>query len=717
MSGKSLHFGQSLKALADTRRRLETRVGAEEVIERLHGRMVRGWNDTGSRISVRFADTSEQRELRVCPFFATHFSFLINSYFCTILQRTERATQEGDGSPARLTIAQAALLNLRGQELRSTKTGSVIHAHTHTGSRIPSTTSSRGGFPTSFSAPDFNSDYAGLNNVPVIGSGSGGELGGLEVDYSLAPGRSAGLGVGIDQRARSPYHGHLGYPQQHNQYPSQLGLGHALSQTSVHNPNVSDPSMAALLDSMRANGVPYHGAGDEYGIDDYGLQNQRIVSASGHQQRGLQGQHHHQSLPMSQSLDNLQQYGRPSPAYTRSGYTTTEEYIMRAHAENAALARAQAEVQLQQQATVDRRRPAPLNLRRRRMEDGIDETVVGANIAVGVRGYRAQASLMSPLVTSSSLGSGISMSDFGSLQAIGGVGMRGGGMDINEEVFQAGTASSALGSFGLGEDRSITGSIHASRHTGGLNSSFVAPRTNARLLREPDSAPASTSAASYQQLQRPMPLSPLIPTYSNEDAASSPNPHDPILAYQQHHASAAHMRSTTLPQHRSSSIRDRERGGQQQEVQQHAGRGHQSHNSLSMPAQNFRTPQHASVAKLAGVGMEGQGGTIYENDGPEDQQQQRMEGVANSLNATNSNGNGNARPSSNIGPLKTHYSANIFGEMDQSSPISASSSLISPTLTYSSQTPSTLSPATPFFGSFNSQTDGFEKPAGSVEQQ
>jgi hypothetical protein len=44
---------------------LETRAGAEEIIERLHGRMVRGWNDTGSRISVRFADTTEQRELRV----------------------------------------------------------------------------------------------------------------------------------------------------------------------------------------------------------------------------------------------------------------------------------------------------------------------------------------------------------------------------------------------------------------------------------------------------------------------------------------------------------------------------------------------------------------------------------------------------------------------------------------------------------------------------
>jgi hypothetical protein len=47
--------------------RLESRQAAEEVIERLHGRMVRGWNDVGSRISVRFADTSEQRELRVSP--------------------------------------------------------------------------------------------------------------------------------------------------------------------------------------------------------------------------------------------------------------------------------------------------------------------------------------------------------------------------------------------------------------------------------------------------------------------------------------------------------------------------------------------------------------------------------------------------------------------------------------------------------------------------
>ncbi|KIJ63818.1 hypothetical protein HYDPIDRAFT_29166 [Hydnomerulius pinastri MD-312] len=88
--------------------RLETRSAAEETIERLHGRMVRGWNDPGCRISVRFADSAEQRELR----------------------RAERTLNNGDQSPARLTIAQAALLNLRGQELR-TGVRNVPASHGH----------------------------------------------------------------------------------------------------------------------------------------------------------------------------------------------------------------------------------------------------------------------------------------------------------------------------------------------------------------------------------------------------------------------------------------------------------------------------------------------------------------------------------------------------------------------------------------------------------
>ena len=79
---------------------LETRAGAEEVIERLHGRMVRGWNDTGSRISVRFADTSEQRELRV-RLFSLHCFLHFMSVKCLLVsfyvsERNDQQTKAKD---------------------------------------------------------------------------------------------------------------------------------------------------------------------------------------------------------------------------------------------------------------------------------------------------------------------------------------------------------------------------------------------------------------------------------------------------------------------------------------------------------------------------------------------------------------------------------------------------------------------------------------------
>ncbi len=48
--------------------RLETPLACEDVIKHLHGRMIRGWNDPASRVSVLFADSAEQQELRVCVF-------------------------------------------------------------------------------------------------------------------------------------------------------------------------------------------------------------------------------------------------------------------------------------------------------------------------------------------------------------------------------------------------------------------------------------------------------------------------------------------------------------------------------------------------------------------------------------------------------------------------------------------------------------------------
>ncbi len=93
--------------------RLESRVAAEDIIERLHGRLVRGWNDAGCRISVRFADTAEQRELRVCCWLSVCGMF---AEHMRDKQRAERQNREGEQSPARLTMARAALLNLKGTQ-------------------------------------------------------------------------------------------------------------------------------------------------------------------------------------------------------------------------------------------------------------------------------------------------------------------------------------------------------------------------------------------------------------------------------------------------------------------------------------------------------------------------------------------------------------------------------------------------------------------------
>ncbi|KAF5324104.1 hypothetical protein D9619_011389 [Psilocybe cf. subviscida] len=612
--------------------RLETRFGAEEIIERLHGRMVRGWNDTGSRISVRFADTSEQRELR----------------------RTERTAQEGDGSPARLTIAQAALLNLRGQDLRpGQSTGPVIHAHSAVGSRVSSGSLQRNGLASSLSVPDF------ATNAHAAAQES------LNVDYTLAPSRLP------NSRSRSPYHAQgLGYQQE--TFSGHAQLGHTPPPSSM------DPAMAALLNSLNNNGAPYQGTAtpgytpEELG---YGLHGQQQQHSLGH------GVHH---LSTSQSVDNLHQYARAAPAYTRSGYTATEEYIMRAHAESAALAQAQVQAQL------DRRRPAPLDFSRRRSEEenGL------ANIAVGVRGYRAQASLgrvghgmMSPSTTNASLGSvsspmagGLGGDDFQTSSA---------SLGRNDLRQQYRGLNSAGPVDGTGDGDYGRQNVAPQRH----NPNLHPPHVNARLSRDP----STTSGSMYQH-------SPSLTSPSMEQQQESPNLNDAINNYQ--HA-AAHMRSTTLPQHRSSSVRDSQRG-------------HYQHSSMSMPAQNLRTPQHASVTQMGGAGgiegVHGGSSTIYENEAQEEagaRHQQQQPVLLSRNNGHTGSSQGTQNVIGTVAPgganAKAHYSnpGNMYADMESAS--SSPPSLISPTLTYGTQTPSTLSPATPFFGSFNSQSEGFEK--------
>jgi hypothetical protein len=92
--------------------RMESRAAAEDVIARLNGKKVRGWDvaEAEERVYVRFADTIEQRELRVR--FVPHCSRSGLSDWG--FQRTEALSAD---DPGRLSIAQATLLNYRGQEL------------------------------------------------------------------------------------------------------------------------------------------------------------------------------------------------------------------------------------------------------------------------------------------------------------------------------------------------------------------------------------------------------------------------------------------------------------------------------------------------------------------------------------------------------------------------------------------------------------------------
>ncbi|KAJ6613162.1 hypothetical protein B0H10DRAFT_2222476 [Mycena sp. CBHHK59/15] len=252
--------------------RLETRSAAEEIIERLHGRMVRGWNDPGSRISVRFADTSEQRELR----------------------RTERITREGDQVSNQLSIAQATLLNLRGQDLHTrSPIGNDFHADAAYGQQL------QAGYP----ANDF------------------------EVDYSRVP------------ACYPPISSHFG--QQQQSLPAQQAI-----------PRMN-PAMASLLDSLQAS------QGRDGYVQDYrGLQ---------HQQLG--------ALPSARSSRSYTPQGL-GISQAHGGYTATEEFILRARANS-----------LPQNM---KRRPAPLDLQQARQHE-MDAMGV-ANIGMGVRGYRTQAS-------------------------------------------------------------------------------------------------------------------------------------------------------------------------------------------------------------------------------------------------------------------------------------------------------------------------------------
>ncbi|KAJ7661156.1 hypothetical protein B0H17DRAFT_1212343 [Mycena rosella] len=285
--------------------RLETRNAAEEIIERLHGRMVRGWNDPGSRISVRFADTSEQRELR----------------------RTERLAREGDQASNQLSIAQATLLNLRGKEL---------HARAPIAA-APMDDYSDGYSDFQSNASQFQSNANQFQAGPYPASD-------FEVDYSRVPAR---------------------YP---HTLPAQPSLNHFAQQNlPAHSASQSmNPAMASLLDSLQASGAAFRDR-TVYAQDPMAyrtLQQQQLASLSNSQ--------------------NLRSYvpqglGIAPAQHAHPGYTATEEFILRARSNSLP----------------QKRRPVPLDLNQAQARQHHELESAAANINMGVRGYRAQASTLS----------------------------------------------------------------------------------------------------------------------------------------------------------------------------------------------------------------------------------------------------------------------------------------------------------------------------------
>ncbi|KAF8338669.1 hypothetical protein F5887DRAFT_1236013 [Amanita rubescens] len=509
--------------------RLETRIGAEEIVERLHGRMVRGWNDSGSRISVRFADTAEQRELR----------------------RSERVNKEGEQSPGRLTIAQAALLNMRGQELRQRP---MIPAHQSLPDRLDRL------------RVDPYLDFPN-NHLPPTG---------LTVDYSLTPSASY-----VSPRLQTSIS---------TSYMSS-------QQRDPVSPNV-DPAMLTLLDSLRGSRSFHNG--------DYASHDNDI-------QYNIRPQ-----IP-SRTPHVLDDFGYAAPQYPlRNGYTPTEEYIMRAHAESTALRQG--------------RRPPPIDLYRRRSDSD-----AAASITVGVRGQRAQASTITipqqkifphPNVTEVH--------------------------NVAEDDFQS---SAALAP----EFRPRTQQPEARQDN--IIRHKLTSHVSARLSREPVHSKSQQAPPAIQQ------------SLQNEQQYP-----------------AGHTRCSTLP-HRSSSTAQHQR--------------HYQHNSMSVPSTT-----HAQDAISAILSSMNSSNALANSKSKPSNNETTTDHVTNDRNESSQFKIGNRLSFDNVKGATQFEKHNarlirdpsLNNEVEQSS-----SSLTSPALTYSSQTPSTLSPATPFFGSFASQSDGFEQ--------
>ena len=457
--------------------------------------------------------------------------------------------KDGEQSPGRLTIAQAALLNMRGQELRQRP---MVPAHQSLPDRLDR-----------LRVDPLYSDFPNNHLSPT----------GLTVDYSLNPNASY-----VSPRLQTSIS--TSYMGSHQRDPIS--------------PNV-DPAMLTLLDSLRGSRSFHNG--------DYASHDNDIPY-------NIRPQ-----MPASRTPHVSDDFGYATPQYPlRNGYTPTEEYIMRAHAESTALRQG--------------RRPPPIDLYRRRSDND-----AAASITVGVRGQRAQASTITIPQQKTLLHSKVA--------------------DVAEDDFQS---SAALAP----ELRPRTQQPEA-RQDNTIRHK-IPSHVSVRLSREPVHSKSQQAPSAVQQ------------SLQNEQYP------------------AGHTRCSTLP-HRSSSTAQHQR--------------HYQHNSMSVPSTT-----HTQDAISAILSSMNSSNALANSKSKPSNNETTTDHATNDRNDSSQLKIGNRLSFDNVKGATQFEKHNarlirdpsLNGEIEQSS-----SSLTSPALTYSSQTPSTLSPATPFFGSFASQSDGFEQ--------
>ncbi|KAJ7599197.1 hypothetical protein C8J56DRAFT_1158172 [Mycena floridula] len=547
--------------------RLETRAGAEEVIERLHGRMVRGWNDPGSRISVRFADTSEQRDLR----------------------RTERSLRDGDQSPARITIAQAALLNLHGRDQLESSP-----------SFLPTSNSS----PVISSLPSINLETLVRNE-----SVDNGYLDFATNSASAPRYRDVGV-VG----------GSLGQPIHQRAPQSYSPLAPPVSLPQNTDAPIS-PAMARLFDSLRVGAPPFIPGERQYENE---LQQNRLLLQQ-QQQKLQQLQLQQQQLEQLQMRNGLEDFGSHQNglggSQARGGYTPTEEYILQAHTSGNGQAQ--------------HRRPSRLDLGRPQ-PDAVD-------INMGVRGYRTQASTVA----------------------------------FNQRQQQQ----------------------HPYQQR-------VSPMSRNIPLHPVEEN--QYNQPSYRPFNTPVRGAPSVVDASSHHASLSNR--NPQLSQNQQ----AHIRSSTLPQSTTStSVANSHHGNLSQQSR------HYQHNSMSIPKsrhvatdimRNSNIPpssSHRSTTSISSITnnkntknhlyTSDMNGTIQYTNGPDSNNSNNFQ----LRHRSNSNQNNVDKTYDSLHVYSTYPDPDVY-DVAQSSP-----PLVSPALTYSSRgSTATLSPATPFMGSFP-RDDGY----------